>query len=728
MDRAEVCSAFLESIEFDLYPVQEEALLAWFESDAGVMVCAPTGMGKTLIAEAAIFEALHTRKRLYYTTPLIALTDQKFREIQDLAERWGFARDDIGLITGNRRENPEAIVRVVVAEILLNHLLSSDPAMADLGNVSAVVMDEFHNFNDYERGVVWELSLVLLPKHVRLMLLSATVGNPYDFARWLRTEHGRDLRLVQSDERRVPLEFIWVGDKLLTEHLPAMITDDDATNRAPALVFCFNRDECWEVAERLKGLKLVGAQKREQIQAYLAEVKDDLADGVGPKLRQMLLRGVGVHHAGVLPKHKEIVETLFIRKLVPLVICTETLAAGVNLPARSVVVTTLLKGKHGEKKMIPSSAAHQMFGRAGRPQFDTQGYVYAIAHEDDAKLAKWRKKYDQIDPKSKDPGILRARKDLERKKPSRRSTEQYWTEGQFKTLIEAGPARLLSRSMIPYHVLVFLLTRTGTVNETQEFLAKRFNRPDKIEGFTRQLDFMLDNLAGLGYLNRSEDGEHVTLNESIQELLEFRSIDPLYGAFLTRQLARSNFEEKILALESVLQVPPAIERHVRIPDMPPGPLQTEVLEPQMLRMGVTVAKVAQDDEEEERDHSLASQWDEPEDRPPTFPEMLKIAFEAKLAAPEPVFVQPKWIAGGAFDLECEFYKFVGSRNLTKQEGLILRHLLRLVILAGEFFARTEDPEYQRISELATQTCQRVDPRYTDHFLEQAQEVKKLSEV
>lgn len=727
MDRSDICSKFLETLPFDLYPFQEEALLAWFDSPGGVLVCAPTGMGKTLIAEAALFEALHTRQRLYYTTPLIALTDQKFREMQDLAERWGFAREDIGLITGNRRENPEALVRVVVAEILLNHLLSPDPALSGLEGVSAVVMDEFHSFNDYERGIVWELSLVLLPPRVRVMLLSATVGNPYEFCRWLRVQHERQVAMVLSDERRVPLEFIWVGDKLMTEHLTAMVSTDDAENRTPALVFCFNRDECWEVAERMKGLPLITQAARAEIDAYLDEVKADLAEGVGPKLRQMLIRGVGVHHAGVLPKHKQIVETLFIRKLVPFVICTETLAAGINLPARSVVLSTLLKGKRGEKKLVPSSSAHQMFGRAGRPQFDTRGYVYVLAHEDDARLVKWRQKYDQIDPNSKDPGLMRARKDLERKKPSRRKTEQYWSEGQFRQLIQAGPAKLASRSMIPYSVLIYLLTRTGTLHEAREFVSKRFETAERVARFQEQLDFMLTNLAALGYLTRSEDGDHVALTDGIERLLTFRSVDPLFGMFLVEQLARSSFEEKLIALEAVLQVPPVIERHVRIPDLPPGPLQTQVLEPLLIQMGVVVAKVglgaADEDEDDGYDALLPP---EEEERPPTFPEMLKIVFESRLPAPEPVFVQPKWIGGGVADFEGDFYKFVRACDLAKQEGLILRHLLRLVILAGEFHLLTEDPDYQRIGELATQACQRVDPRYTDRFLVQAAEVRKVA--
>lgn len=722
MTRDEICSKFIESITFDLYSYQEEALMAWFDSPGGVMVCAPTGMGKTLIAEAAVFEALHSRRRLFYTTPLIALTDQKFREIQDLAEKWGFPREEIGLITGNRKVNPDALVRVVVAEILLNHLISPEPGQSDMSEVTGVVMDEFHSFNDPQRGIVWELSLALLPPHVRVLLLSATVGNPYEFCRWLRSEHGREVTLIQSDERRVPLEFVWVGDKLITELLTEMVSDDDAQCRVPALVFCFNRDECWEVAERLKGLPIISNAQKVEIDAELAAHKDDLADGVGPKLKQMLIRGVGVHHAGVLPKHKEIVESLFLRKLVPFVVCTETLAAGINLPARSVVISTLMKGKPGEKKLIFASAAHQMFGRAGRPQFDTQGYVFALAHEDDVRLLKWKKKYDQIPATTKDPGLLKAKKDLERKKPLRSKTEQYWTEGQFKTLIQAGPAKLLSRSMISYNVLIYMLTRTGTLNEVRTFLGKRFESAERVARFREQLDFMLNNLAGLGYITRSDDGEHVTLNDSIRKLQVFRSVDPLYGAFLAEQLNYADGREKILALESVLEIPPTILRRVRIPDAPPGPLQTQVIEPQLIQQGLMAALPQGEPEEDNGD----DYWAEEEERPPTFPEMLKIAFESKLAAPEPVYVQPKWVAGGVAEFQGDFYKFVHNRELIKQEGLILRHLLRLTILASEFFSLTEDPEYQSLSDASTAACQKVDPRYTSRFLEQAAETRKLS--
>jgi superfamily II RNA helicase len=386
LSRDELATRYLEQLPYAPYPVQEEALLAWFTSDKGVLVCAPTGTGKTLIAQAALFEALHTRKIAYYTTPLIALTEQKFQEMQAAAVRWGFKAEDVGLVTGHRRVNPEARVLVVVAEILLNRLLH--PEAFDFHEVSAVVMDEFHSFADPQRGIVWELSLGMLPAQARLLLLSATVGNAAEFVNWLDRCHGRKVELVEGRERKVPLSYRWVPDELLSEQLLIMTKGDDQTRKTPALVFCFNRDECWSVAEMLKGLDLLPSGVRARLNDHVDRL--DWTQGVGPKLRQMLRRGVGVHHAGMLPKYRRVVEDLFEKKLLAVAVCTETLASGINLPARSVVLTSLVKGPFGKQKLVDASTAHQIFGRAGRPQYDKEGFVYSLAHEDDVKLLRWK--------------------------------------------------------------------------------------------------------------------------------------------------------------------------------------------------------------------------------------------------------------------------------------------------------------------------------------------------
>ncbi|HZT82878.1 MAG TPA: DEAD/DEAH box helicase [Gemmataceae bacterium] len=749
--RSELAERYLEQLPYAPYPVQEEALLTWFTSDKGVLVCAPTGTGKTLIAQAALFEALHTGKVAYYTTPLIALTDQKFHEMQAAAVRWGFRAEDVGLVTGNRRVNPEARVLVVVAEILLNRLLHASPPSPaeadrargerfDFSNVSAVVMDEFHNFADPERGIVWELTLSLLPPHVRLLLLSATVGNAAEFLAWLERCHGRPLELIESRERKVPLTYRWVPDRLLNEQVVEMARGDEQSRLTPALVFCFNRDECWSVAEQLKGLPLLSEEQKARLNAAVNKLEMDWSQGVGPKIAQMLRRGVGVHHAGLLPKYRRVVEDLFERKLLAVAICTETLAAGINLPARSVVLSSLVKGPFGKEKLIDPSTAHQIFGRAGRPQYDDRGFVYALAHEDDVKILRWREKYDQIPEDTKDPGLLRAKKALKKKKPTRRENVKYWGEGDFERLKGAPPGRLYSKGPLPWRLLAYLLKVSPEVARVRSVVRKRLMDEARIRAGEAALERMLLTLAKAGFVTLDPapppEGQEAAGEPyapvlaapapALDTLLVFRSIHPLYGAFLLEHLGIADADERLQALESVLEVPRPLLRYLRVPrpdQLPPGPLARTRLDEELLRRGLIAAPVIREEGEEEEEEEEEKEWE----RPPTLAEKLFLLFGAQYPDVTDARVQSVWAAGELLRFNGNFNLFVKARDLVKQEGIVFRHLLRLILLCAEFAQvcpKDVEPaawqaELRGLAERLTESCRAVDPTSTDQALQHA---------
>lgn len=844
ISREDLALRYLDSLPYTPYPVQEEALLAWFESTQGVMVCAPTGTGKTLIAEAAAFEALHTGQTIYYTTPLIALTDQKFTELQDSAERWGFRRDQVGLVTGNRRVNPQANVLVVVAEILLNRLLTSHwsaheeaaaekvrqiaaehlkhesakehhggglhpysdligwddeiveelaeeekanpaagaqtPLALDFDRVAAVVMDEFHNFSDPERGIVWEFSLSLLPKHIRLLLLSATIGNSVKFISWCNRTHDRRLELVQSYDRRIPLQFHWIGDQFLTDHLQDMAQGDEAQRKTPALVFCFNRDECWNVAEELKGKSMLASGQQKKLVAALE--RHNWSKGVGPKLKQLLMRGVGVHHAGLLPKYKKIVEDLFQQKLLTICVCTETLAAGINLPARSVVLPSLMKGKPGDLKLIDPSSAHQIFGRAGRPQFDTEGHVYALAHEDDVRILRWREQYDSIPEDTRDFGLIKAKKALKKKMPTRNPNRQYWNEQQFEKLRFSPPGELVSRGPLPWRLLAYMLQLSPEVDRLRRLVQKRLMEPKQLEAGERHLERMLIALHAGDFIKLTPEPptastskevaaeapveaespksswltKHIQKDvdkkqeertgkkvdraaeereknryrpmlaeptERLEQLFAFRSLNPVFGMFLLDHLALADWTERMLIFESVLELPRALVRHVRVPPpfrLPPGPLARERLDMEIVQRGLIPAS----DLYPEFDPTLP-----PEERKyaPSLVEKLRLLFDSEYPDVTDVQVQPVMVATELLlNWNGNFFNFVSSRDLTRQEGLIFRHLLRMVLLLDEFRQVTPvgmDPlvwqqELQQTADDLTACCRSVDPTWTDSMLTQ----------
>ncbi|MDR2115688.1 MAG: DEAD/DEAH box helicase [Planctomycetaceae bacterium] len=768
LSREDIAFMYLEQLPFEPYPFQEEAVFGWFSSEQGALVCAPTGMGKTLIAEAGIFEAIKTGKKAYYTTPLIALTEQKYREIQAALERWGYNKHYVGLVTGNRRENPDAPILVVVAEILFNRLLAAQNQanMFHFDDVTTVVMDEFHNFADAERGMVWEFTLNLLPQHIRTLLISATVGNAYEFVAWLRDNVQRRLTLVESFERKVPLTYQWIGDQLLTEHLEFMTRGDEESRLTPALVFCFDRNECWNIADQVRGRDLITAERQKTISQILEQY--DWKEGAGPHLKQLLLRGVGIHHAGVLPKYRRIVEDLFQQKLLSICVCTETLAAGINLPARSVVLPSILKGKPGEKKIIESSSAHQIFGRAGRPQYDDHGFVFVLAHEDDVKIGRWKAKYDQIPEDTKDPKLREMKKKMKKKAPSRRTTEQYWTEDQFLKLKEMPPGKLASRGVIPWRLLAHIISLDHNIEPIRQIVGRRLMSEKWVREGQKKLDEMLLILSDAGFIrlekkdgnentetmnkNTAEQKEVTEPNslevrkvdfnfayptERLSELMKFRGVHPLYGMFLLQHLGIADRAERIQAFESLLELPPSIGPSVRVPKqdvLPNGTLSTERLDSMLLSLGLAVTdelvpKTEEEEEDEREKRRHFGGWAEERFYVIPLAEKLRRLFEYEYPTVE-VRINPVWAAGEILlEFKGDFNKYVVSRAIQKQEGVIFRHLLRLILLLEEFSEMTPvdcspadwKADLTDMAETLIACCTKVDPQSTEETLEHAKE-------
>ena len=388
---------------------QEEAIAA-INRDTSVIVTAPTGAGKTVIAEYAVEKCLQENRRVIYTAPIKALSNQKYR---DFHAEYG---DKIGIVTGDVVLNPYAQVLLMTTEIFRNTIFDDIERLRD---VSYVIFDEIHYINDIERGTVWEESLIFAPQHIKFVCLSATIPNIKSFAEWMQSVRDIDIEIVEELERPVPLEhhlyFQGYGIGHI-KHIPALRnrarrdarkreynppdnkpvkplpTDFTETRlipylhrekQLPCLYFCFSRKGCEENASALVfGSELALLNKKQE--AEIVEQFDQLciqfditAEKKVAEFRKLISRGIAYHHAGMLPTLKEVVERLFTSGLIQLLFTTETFAVGINMPACSVVFDSLEKFDGIEFRYLKAREYHQMSGRAGRRGIDTIGYVYS---------------------------------------------------------------------------------------------------------------------------------------------------------------------------------------------------------------------------------------------------------------------------------------------------------------------------------------------------------------
>ena len=390
---------------FELDDFQKEACEI-IDNGESVVVCAPTGAGKTVIAQHAIHKALELGVRIFYTTPLKALSNQKF---YDFGEKYGY--DKVGLLTGDTSINRGAQIVIMTTEVFRNMLYGTNfGAVADnLKDVKYIILDEVHYMNDEQRGTVWEESIIYCPTNIQIIALSATVANGDELTNWINTVHSKT-RLVNTDFRPVPLKFYYFDssqpfkllplltpngqlnskikpekpqwargrDKRKKSYVKQIIQNLADNDMLPAIYFTFSRKKCDEQMEKCSGLGLNTKEEQEKIKEFIDEFIADNPHLYGNKHTEYLIQGVASHHAGLLPAWKNLVEKLFQQGLIKVVFATETLAAGINMPARSTVISSTSKRTDTGHRMLTSNEFLQMSGRAGRRGMDEVGYVTIV--------------------------------------------------------------------------------------------------------------------------------------------------------------------------------------------------------------------------------------------------------------------------------------------------------------------------------------------------------------
>lgn len=392
---------------FELDDFQKEACKC-IENKESVVVCAPTGAGKTVIAEFAIQCALKNDERIFYTTPLKALSNQKFN---DFSQKYG--ADKVGLLTGDSSFNRNAQIVVMTTEVFRNMLYCTNfGSISDnMQKVRYVVLDEVHYMNDEQRGTVWEESIIYCPTDVQIIALSATVANADKLTEWINTVHSKT-KLINTDFRPVPLRYYYfdssqpntilpllspgglLNKKIRPEkkefrrgprgkaqqksHVKDVVRNLYEKDMLPAIYFTFSRKKCDEQMEKCASLCLVTKQEQEEIKRIIDEYIAENPYLYKNKHIEFLLQGVASHHAGLLPSWKVLVEKLFQKGLIKVVFATETLAAGINMPARSTVISSISKRTDDGHRMLTASEFLQMSGRAGRRGMDEVGYVTIV--------------------------------------------------------------------------------------------------------------------------------------------------------------------------------------------------------------------------------------------------------------------------------------------------------------------------------------------------------------
>jgi len=434
-----ILNAFLEwamGKDLELYEAQEEALLE-LVGNKHVILNTPTGSGKSLVALGLHFKGLCEGKRSFYTSPVKALVSEKF-----FALCQEFGAENVGMMTGDASINRHAPILCCTAEILSNLALREGGEL-DVGSIDYVVMDEFHYYSDPERGVAWQAPLLCLPK-TTFLLMSATLGDISGIQEKLQTYTGREVAHVTSAVRPVPLDF-----KYVTTPIHETIEELVKTNRAPVYVVNFTQRACAEMAQNLMSVNFCSKEEKKAIKEAIGDFKFDTS--YGKEMSRYIHHGLGLHHAGLLPKYRLLVEQLSQQGLLKVISGTDTLGVGVNIPIRTVLFTQLCKFDGEKTAILKVRDFKQISGRAGRKGFDDEGSVVCQApeHVIENLRAEMRFKAGEAEGKKKKRKIVK-------KKPPEKGYV-HWDEDTFARLQESSSEKLVSRFHVTHSMLLNLL-------------------------------------------------------------------------------------------------------------------------------------------------------------------------------------------------------------------------------------------------------------------------------
>jgi superfamily II RNA helicase len=680
-----------ESTGIRLYPAQDEAVIE-IVSGKNLILSTPTGTGKSLVAIAAHFAALNAGVRSYYTAPIKALVSEKFFSLVDV-----FGAENVGMITGDSSVNADAPIICCTAEILANLALRQGTELP----VGQVVMDEFHFYADPDRGWAWQVPLLELSQ-AQFILMSATLGDVTELAADLSRRTGRETASVTGVERPVPLHFFY-------EQTPIHETIDDllSTGQAPIYIVHFSQAAAMERAQALSSTKVATREQRDQIAELIGGFRFTTA--FGKTLSRFLRAGIGVHHAGMLPKYRRLVEQLAQRGLLRVICGTDTLGVGINVPIRTVLLTALTKFDGTRMRQLNAREFHQIAGRAGRAGYDTAGTVVAQAPEHETENVAAVKKAGD-DPKKK--------KKIVRKKAPDGFVS--WGEPSFRKLIDAVPETLTSHMQITSAMMLNVIGRGGDVFGNMRALVYDNHEPRKRQrelairalGIYRTLreSGIVERVPGNPLAEReAERRDEVRLTVDLQPnfalnqplspfaLAAFELLDPDPSTGTgTQQYAL----DMISIVESTLDDPRAI-----------------LGQQEFLARGEAIGAMKAEGIEYDERMELVEQVTYPK----PLDELLSAAFETFSAAQPWIRdfeLHPKSVVRDMYERAMSFGEYVAYYKIARSEGVVLRYLSDAYRAASQTIPEElKDEDLRDLIEWLGELVRQVDSSLLDEWEE-----------